>query len=138
MISSSHGLSRGRYLRLMALSATEIFGTIPLGTYLIVSSAKAGVRPWESWADMHRHYSEVIQVPSIVWKNDPSMANGVEMFRWSIVACAFTFFAFFGFADEARQHYRRVYMSLASRIGQSTTFTLHESSHVCVVHVGLS
>jgi Pheromone A receptor len=138
MTSSSQGLSHGRYLRLMALSATEIFGTIPLGTYFIVSCAKAGVRPWESWADMHRDYSEVIQVPSIVWKNDPFMANGVEMFRWLIVACAFTFFAFFGFADEARQHYRRVYTSLASRVGHSTTFAPHESSHACVVHVGLS
>jgi pheromone a factor receptor len=77
IMSSSQGLSSGRYLRLMALSATEIFGTIPLGTYFIVSCAKAGVRPWEGWADTHRHYSEVIQVPSIVWKNDPHMASGV-------------------------------------------------------------
>ncbi|KAF8468714.1 STE3-domain-containing protein [Russula ochroleuca] len=122
----SQGLNRSRYFRLMALSATEILGTIPLGTYFIVSNAK-GVRPWESWAEMHRHYSKVIQVPSIVWENDPYLAGGLGVFRWSMVASAFVFFAFFGFADEARQHYRRVYTSIASRIGYSTS-TLHGSS----------
>ena len=103
----------------MALSATEILGTIPLGTYFIVANAKAGVKPWKSWADTHSNYSEVIQVPSIVWENDPYFAGCLGIFRWSLVACAFIFFAFFGFADEARQHYRRVYESIASRIGYS-------------------
>ena len=131
-MSHSQGLSRGRYFRLMALSATEILGTIPLGTYFIVSNATAGVRPWGSWAEVHRNYSEVIQVPSNVWKNDPQFAAGVEIFRWSLVACAFIFFAFFGFADEACQHYRRVYTSIGSRIGYSTS-TLHGSSYACVV-----
>ena len=58
---------------------------------------------------------------------------GLEVFRWSLVLCAFVFFALFGFADEARQHYRLVYTTLASRIGYST-FTLHGSSHACVVY----
>jgi pheromone a factor receptor len=101
----------------MALSATEILGTIPLGTYFIVANAKTDVKPWKSWADTHSNYSEVIQVPSIVWENDPYFAGCLGIFRWSLVACAFIFFAFFGFADEARQHYRRVYESFASRIG---------------------
>jgi pheromone a factor receptor len=117
----SQGLNRSRYFRLMALSATEILGTIPLGTYFIVSNANAGVQPWESWADMHSDYSEVNQIPSIVWENDPYLAVGLGIFRWSLVACAFIFFGFFGFADEARQHYRHVYTSIASRIGFSTS-----------------
>jgi pheromone a factor receptor len=131
--SSSYGPSRGRYFRLMALSGIEILGTIPIGTYLIVHAAKLGVRPY-SWTDTHRHYSVVRQFAGFVWKNDPPLAVVVEMFRWLHVACAFIFFAFFGFADEARQHYRRAYTSLASRIGYST-FTLHGSSRGCVVHL---
>jgi pheromone a factor receptor len=123
----SQGLKRGRYLRLMALSGTEIIGTIPLGTYFIVNNAKGGVTPWQGWAYTHSHYSDVVQVPSSVWKNNPSTSGGMETFRWSLVACAFIFFAFFGFADEARQHYRRAYTSIASRIGFST-FTHHGSS----------
>jgi pheromone a factor receptor len=100
----------------MALSATEILGTIPLGTYFMVSSAKMGVKPWKSWADTHSHYSTIHQVPGFIWKNDPNLAIKLELFRWSLVACAFIFFAFFGFADEARQHYRLVYAWFARRI----------------------
>jgi pheromone a factor receptor len=108
----------------MALSATELLGTIPLGTYFIVINAKAGVKPWKGWAFAHSHFSHVIQIPSVVWRKDP---GGIETYRWSLVACAFIFFGFFGFADEARQHYRRLYTSIASRIGYST-FTHHGSS----------
>jgi pheromone a factor receptor len=35
--------------------------------------------------------------------------------------CAFVFFAFFGFAEEARQNYRRVFTSLAGRVGYLTS-----------------
>jgi len=125
--------NRGRYLRLMAISVTEILGTIPLGTYYIVKDAKAGIIPWKGWAYMHRHYSEVIQVAGFTWKNDPEMAINLEMFRWSLVFCAFLFFALFGFAAEAREHYYRLYKSLARRIGKSSTPTPPGAPHACVI-----
>jgi pheromone a factor receptor len=116
VVTSDRGLSGDRYIRLMALSATEILGTIPLGTYFIVYNAKKDVEPWKSWADTHSHYSTIYQFPGVIWKNDPNMAIGLEMFRWLLVACAFVFFAFFGLVDEARRHYRLVYAWLAGRI----------------------
>jgi pheromone a factor receptor len=133
MFSSSSGLSRSRYFRLMAISACELCGTIPLGTFYIVYNAKAGVIPYVSWAHTHSNYSSVNQIAGFIWKNDPTTVFGLELYRWSLILCSFLFFALFGFADEARQHYRRAYTSLASRIGYST-FTLQGSSHVCVVY----
>ena len=130
-MTSSQGLNRGRYLRLMALASIEVLGTIPIGTYILVSNS-GGVTPF-SWASVHSHYSEVNQIPSVVWKNNPSSTTDLEMFRWLLVACAFIFFAFFGFADDARQHYRLVYMSLARCLGYRTS-TLRGSPHVCVAH----
>jgi pheromone a factor receptor len=127
IMAHSQGLNRGRYLRLMALSATEIIGTIPLGTYFIVNNAQIGVTSWKGWAYTHSHYSHVFKVPSSVWKNDPRACGGFETYRWSLVACAFIFFGFFGFANEARQNYRRLLTSIAGRIGYST-FTDHGSS----------
>jgi pheromone a factor receptor len=138
LMLASPGLSRGRYLRLMAIGAIEVLGTIPLGTYFIVAYVKDGVNPWKGWAYTHSDYSEVEQVAGFIWENEPSFAQRIAIYRWSLVACAFIFFALFGFADEARMNYRRVYTSLASRIGYST-FTLHgSSSHGCVIHVGPS
>jgi hypothetical protein len=133
-MSSNPGLSRSRYFRLMAISGVEICGTIPLGTFLLVSNARSGVTPYVSWAYTHSNYSTVHQIAGFIWKNDPTAAANLELSRWALVLCSFIFFALFGFADEARQHYRRVYTTLVSRIGYST-FTLRGSSHACVVYL---
>jgi len=127
------GLTRNRYIRLLAISAVGILGTIPLATVLMVKNTKLGVRPWRGWAYTHEHYSVVHQAPASIWKNTPNSVFGLEMYRWSLVLCAFLFFALFGFAAEARRHYRHVYASIASRIGYSTS-ALHGSSRACVVH----
>ena len=114
-MATNHNLNRGRYFRLMALSSIEILGTIPLGTYFMVMNAKLGVGPWRSWAYQHRDYSRVVQVPDSIWKNDPILVVELELWRWVLVMCAFIFFAFFGFAEEARRHYYLIYTLLAHR-----------------------
>jgi len=102
IMSCNPGLNRGRYFRLMILSCLDIFGTIPLNLYYIVKNAMLGVRPWISWDNIHRDYSHVILVPSSIWKYHHDMAQAVELHRWALVMWAFLFFAFFGFAEEAR------------------------------------
>jgi hypothetical protein len=129
LISSAN---RGRYLRLMAISSIEILGTIPTGTYYIVSNGKAGLVPWQGWTRMHSHHSEVIQVAGYIWKSDPTESVALELSRWSLVSCAFIFFAFFGFGVEAREHYYCLYKSLARRMGKSTS-TPHGAPLACVV-----
>ena len=131
LISSA---DRGRYIRLMAISSIDMLGTIPLGTFYIVSSAKGGVIPWKSWAHVHSHYSEVVQVAGFIWKNIHVASVNLEMFRWSLVACSFIFFALFGFSCEAREHYYRLYQLLARSIGKSTS-TPHAVPTACVVHL---
>ena len=116
----------------MTISSVEILGTIPLGTYFIVSDEKLGVVPWPGWARLHDHYSMVVQVPGSIWKNSPGSSN-VELFRWSLVACAFLFFALFGLSDEAREHYSHLYRFLTRRIGKSTPAP-HGAPLACVVH----
>jgi len=128
LTSFGQGINRGRYFRLMALASIDAFGSIPLATYILVRNVKEGVTPWKSWADTHSNYSQIIHIPASVWKNDPQDVHGLEMFRWLIVACAFIFFAFFGFGDEAFKHYHLAYTSIARRIGYSKpSGTLHDS-----------
>ena len=99
----------------------EVLGTIPLASWGLAVNLRQGFIPWVSWADTHSNYSRIVQVPAFVWRGDPEVRSAFDLVRWSFVACAFVFFAFFGFADEARKHYRLVYTSLASRIGISTS-----------------
>ena len=128
MMSSTSGFSRSRYLRLMAISSVEVFGTIPLATFFIVRDVKGGIEPWKSWAYTHSHYSEVEQIAGFVWKNRPLLATDLEMYRWSLIACAFIFFALFGFAVEAREQYYRLYKLLTRRFSTSSS-TPHRAPH---------
>ncbi|SRR6266576_1202316 len=131
LISSAN---RGRYIRLMAISSMEILGTIPIGTYYIVLNAKMGLVPWKGWARMHSHYSEITQIAGFIWRDEPLMSLALELPRWSLVSCAFVFFALFGFAGEARLHYYRLYKSIARHIGKSTS-TPHGAPLACVVRL---
>jgi pheromone a factor receptor len=133
-MSSNRNLNRSRYFRLMALASINILGITPLAIYWLVYNATNGVKPWVSWADTHSFYSRIPQIAAFQWKSNHAVVVGLEGYRWSLVACAVEFFAFFGFADEARHYYRLVYTSFATRIGISTTsVTLHGSSHAYVL-----
>ncbi len=116
---------------MIVISSVEVFATIPVATFFIVSDAKAGFIPWKSWADTHNHYSVVYQVPGFVWRNIPGAALGLEVYRWALVASAFIFFSLFGFAAEAREQYYRLYKLLARLV--STSSALHGAPHAYVV-----
>ena len=116
----------------MAISFIQLFGTIPLATFFLVSDTKTGIKPWKSWADTHSHYSVVYQIAGFTWKNTPEVALRLEIFRWSLLECAFLFFVLFGFSHEAREHYYSLYKSLTRCVGNSTSAP-HGAPHVCVL-----
>ncbi|KAJ7874108.1 pheromone A receptor-domain-containing protein [Mycena leptocephala] len=100
--ASAHAnLELDRYLRLMALAATDLLLTVPLASFVLYSN-------------------RVVQVPGIYWHTDLYSAASVETLRWATVACALLFFGYFGFADEAIKNYRGAVQSVARRIGYST------------------
>lgn len=121
VLSSSRNLNQSRYFRLMALAGIELLGTIPLASYSIYLNVTTNqIQEWKGWADTHSNFSRVQQIPAVLWRLNRQEMISVELSRWLLVLCAFIFFFFFGFADEARKHYRLAYTSLASRLGVST------------------
>jgi pheromone a factor receptor len=129
MASPNSGFNRGLYIRLMALSSVEILGTVPLGSYYIACDIKSGIQKWESWAQIHNDYSHIEQIPNIVWKHDPQSVLSLELFRWTVVLCAFLLFAFFGLAEDAWRHYRLIYTTLAHHVGYSLVTSSSNSPH---------
>jgi pheromone a factor receptor len=79
------------------------------------------VFPYKGWANTHWGFSRVDQFPSIEWEANPLLVTSLELSRWAPVACAFIFFTFFGFADEARKHYRLAFTTVAKRVGYSVS-----------------
>ncbi|KAJ6468596.1 hypothetical protein DFH09DRAFT_1480337 [Mycena vulgaris] len=100
--SSSHasGLTPSRYLRLMALALTH---RRPLG-------------PWRSLSDTHVMFSRVEQIPATLWRGSPQLVLAPEFSRWASPTCALIFFAFFGFAVEARRHYALFFASVITAL----------------------
>ncbi|KAI9511247.1 STE3-domain-containing protein [Russula earlei] len=110
-------INRGLYFRLMAFISVDVLSSIPLTAYLIVLDERLGVRPWIIWTyESFQDYSQVRQIPASDWESDPYLGFAVEYYRWMLVVYAFFFFSIFGFAEEARRHYRLVYAFLADRI----------------------
>lgn len=118
-VSSNGMFTFNRYWRLVILATIDFTFTIPLATWGIVSSATlVPVYPWVSWDDTHWGYSRIFQLPAELLL--PAQLVKREMIRWVIVLCAFLFFAFFGFADEARKNYRLFASTVTKRLGFTT------------------
>jgi pheromone a factor receptor len=126
MLSASGNIPSSRYFRLMGLAGTELLLTVPLGCYSIYQNvsahgaSEAGINKWVSWANTHYDFSYVGQYPALQWKASHTAVVNLELSRWALVICAFIFFGFFGFADEARKNYRLALTSFARKIGYTS------------------
>jgi len=105
------------------LVTLDLAFTVPLATWSIVETLVwgGGVNPWVSWADTHSGYSRVFQISRVVLDQDLVYVVGLEITRWAAVLCAFVFFGFFGFSDEAKKNYRLLAYTVTSRFGYSTS-----------------
>ncbi|KAF8553269.1 STE3-domain-containing protein [Imleria badia] len=120
-LSTNRNLSSSRYFRLMGLAGIEILCTVPLASFgIYLNLATTPVQPYVNWANAHNELSVIFQVPSEMWRATTVSTVSSELSRWLVVVCAVVFFAFFGFADEARRNYRLAYASVAKRVGLST------------------
>ena len=105
----------------MGLAGIEALLTVPLASYyMYLDLTMSPIQAYVSWDSAHANFGFVDQIPSVAWKADPLEVVSVELNRWFIVICAVIFFAFFGFADEARRNYRLAIVSVAKRVGLST------------------
>lgn len=103
-IGATANLTSNRYFRLMALAGTDIIFTIPLSLYFLIYACNNFVGPW-NWNNVHNIDYVVNAIPAILWRSDLESNVGIELSRWLFVLCAFIFFGFFGFSEEARRHY---------------------------------
>lgn len=107
--------SHDRYWRLIALSSADLCITIPLSIKSIVSDSISGFHPLASWADIHRDYSQIIQVPRSAL--DTEAIVSYEIARWTPILCAFLCFGIFGFTKESRRNYRLLVSTIAQFFG---------------------
>lgn len=112
-------ISYSRYLRLMTIAMMDTWLTIPLGSFVIwINAAETPISPWEGLANVHWGFSRIEQIPAAEWRLNRLFVISVYFSRWFIVFAAFIFFAFFGFAEESRKNYAKLYWRIAKRFGR--------------------
>jgi hypothetical protein len=104
-LNSNKGITVSRYVRLMALATTEILFTVPVASLALIINLQGGLAPSMTWEDLHFNFSRVGQYPSLHWRINHWNVVAFALTRWSGPFCSIVFFAFFGFAEEARRHY---------------------------------
>ncbi|KAI0060057.1 fungal pheromone STE3G-protein-coupled receptor [Artomyces pyxidatus] len=131
--SANSALTVNRYFRLMAIAMTDVVITVPIsavGIYLGLTASV--VSPWRGWADAHFDYSKVELVPAVLWRANRLNEVSLELTRWSTPFSAFVFFIFFGFALEARKHYRMMYVVALKAIAHVLPAPLSAAVTRCV------
>ena len=117
-LGNSTKLTPSRYLRLLALVSMNTVITVPFAAYSIYANAtETEPSPWKGWANAHLNFERVSQVPAVLWRQNPATIRAFDMTRAFLVVCAVIFFAFFGFASEARREYQKAYWAVAKRFG---------------------
>ncbi|THH19066.1 hypothetical protein EUX98_g8847 [Antrodiella citrinella] len=115
-LAAGTSLTTSRYFRLMGLAMTDLLLSVPFGIYEIYSNSTGGIQPWLGWADTHFDFDNVNQYPAGEWRASLQTEIPLELNRWLIPACAFIFFAYFGFAEEARKNYWSAWVLVRSRV----------------------
>jgi len=117
----------------MFLAATVAICSLAIQSYVLVNNFIGGLVPWTSFKDLHANISSVLQYSAQEWRSGSDAAD-IEFTRWLWVICAFLFFAFFGFSDEAIKHYRNAMSLAGSYVGVSSgSFGSHSSSSRYVI-----
>ncbi|KAF9477440.1 fungal pheromone STE3G-protein-coupled receptor [Pholiota conissans] len=135
-LSYNTSLTMNRYFRLMSLATVELLFNLPISSYgLYLNSTGRPIYPWTSWADIHSDWFTISTFPALIWQSSRIMTISLELSRWALVFCALLFFAFFGFADEARKNYRKAYLAVAKRCGFAPPSSNNKALSGCVSYL---
>nr|UWI70529.1 pheromone receptor B3 [Pleurotus eryngii] len=102
--NSNSALTPSRYLRLIAMSLSQMIFAITGSSLHIAFSLKNGFRPWISWADVHSDWGRIGQfakvlIPKEQWRYTYAL-------WWTVPVTSVVFFVFFGFGSDAVQEYK--------------------------------
>ncbi|KAF8628578.1 hypothetical protein AX17_005974 [Amanita inopinata Kibby_2008] len=106
--NSNSALTTNRYLRLIAMSTTEMFWGTAFTAYNMYSNMYHGLRPWTNWADVHSNFSRIRVFPAAVIPS--RYFRPLMVFWWALPASSFIFFVFFGLGEESLKEYRKVWL----------------------------
>ncbi|TEB28745.1 hypothetical protein FA13DRAFT_1775753 [Coprinellus micaceus] len=121
LLSNHPNLTASRYLRLTLLAGVQLATTVPLATWVLAENLHFGIESPRGWDRIPSDFAYVEEYPAVLWRSTPEALVAMEFTRWAPIICAIVFFAFFGFASEARENYRSAIWTIARRMGFATS-----------------
>ncbi|KAK7680873.1 hypothetical protein QCA50_016183 [Cerrena zonata] len=106
--SCGSSLNTNRYLRLMAMSITEMAWGTSLTAVTMYDNISPGLRPWTNWADVHSDFGRIDSYRLFMIPH--SLLKQIFIMWWAIPVSAYIFFLFFAFGEETVRDYKRVYV----------------------------
>jgi pheromone a factor receptor len=104
MHSSQSGLTADHYLRLIALSITEMVYMTAMSVFILyVNIQEYGLLPWVNWEYVHAEWLNIYQYPRVLVPQDSW--NDTLAVWYIIPLTSIIFFAFFGIGREANEEY---------------------------------
>lgn len=92
-----------------------LWGTV-LTSLNLYYNVKGGLQPWTNWDDVHYDFSRINVYPDSVVP--PEFRRIMMLFWWAVPVSSLIFFLFFGFGEEAKKEYTKVWQwcsSISSR-----------------------
>ncbi|KAF9803215.1 hypothetical protein IEO21_09726 [Rhodonia placenta] len=111
---ANSSLNTSRYLRLIAMSITEIVWGTSFTALAMYDNISPGLRPWVSWNYVHSNFSRMGQFALVEFT--ATYIQQLFLFYWAIPASSYIFFLFFGFGEETMKDYSRVLVWVRCRV----------------------
>ncbi|KAG2006185.1 pheromone receptor [Coprinopsis cinerea AmutBmut pab1-1] len=106
--SSKSGLTTSRYMRLIAMAATQMIWAVTVTSYsLWFTSIAIPLRPWTNWEDVHSDFGRVDQF--LDFFTPPHIKHSFYVLWWMVPISAFLFVAFFAFGKDAMDEYKKCF-----------------------------
>ena len=134
LLSSYQNLNSNRCARLMCFCVCDLLVGIPSlrPFWPLISRCARFLNRLQS---EHRYFSEVVQIPAVVWRATAISESENVLYRWICVYCTFVF-AIFGFNKESRNKYRSVLQSVI-RVASEPSWWYQESRPALAVRLSV-
>nr|AAO17256.1 pheromone receptor [Coprinopsis cinerea] len=107
--SSKSGLTTSRYMRLIAMAATQMVWSVTVTSYsLWFTSVSIPLRPWTNWDDVHSDFGRVDQF--LDFFTPSHIKRSFYVLWWMVPITAFLFVLFFAFGKDATDEYKKCFV----------------------------
>lgn len=96
------------------MALVEMIWGVTLTSLNLANNVAGGLRPYTSWASVHADFGNVPRYPALIL---PKGYMGRVILIWfTMPVTGLVFFAFFGFGEEAKKEYRKVWAWVRTKV----------------------